>query len=591
MNLSYNVNLTNTYTAPPRDVQFDIIKTWIDNDDDLSLRPTSIELEIYGTNVAGATEGGTLLDTVTLNSSNKVDTNTWRKTSDVIETTYEYFYVKEKDVNGYAATISPVTSPAAISDVFDPNNREEISTFANWGEDAFSYNFYKYWEDNDNAAGKRPEYITINILYKTGSWSENPADYDTYLKFNLYEDKVVVLEDALNRVGLGEHPASNWDVSFSLEYDDRDFMFLVTEESVKNYTSEILEYPMSDYNHIQYGCDIYNTYSPEPETYSVNVTNTIVPPERDVQFQIKKIWEDEFNKYKARGPVTVNIFGTDTYGATTGGEQIGSFVITEADATSGRVWEKTSPVFSTSYKYFYVEEQLPEGSRYVTRIEPLEKVEPEVEFPEGYVMERPSTYAWQPPEEFSINIYKTWDDNDNAAGKRPEFIDFKVYYSESDVSVDEMSLYAKVRLYEDNVEILEDPLNRFDYDNIYTQEWSTCIESNVYEDKDWFYYVEEVPVINYATAINQELYFEGDTYGWETYVTNVYCPETYKTTIINIYDKPRTVQFEIVKTLLQRDDVEEIYNAGDSGREGEYIYRLVDTMAGKPNKEKSVSHK
>ena len=41
-------------------------------------------------------------------------------------------------------------------------------------------------------------------------------------------------------------------------------------------------------------------------------------------------------------------------------------------------------------------------------------------------------------------------------------------------------------------------------------------------------------------------------------------------------------QFNIVKELLQREDLEEIYNAGDSGREGEYIQRLVFMMA-KPN--------
>ncbi len=41
-------------------------------------------------------------------------------------------------------------------------------------------------------------------------------------------------------------------------------------------------------------------------------------------------------------------------------------------------------------------------------------------------------------------------------------------------------------------------------------------------------------------------------------------------------------QFNVVKQLLQREDVEEIYNAGDSGREGEYIQRLVFMMA-KPN--------
>jgi len=38
-------------------------------------------------------------------------------------------------------------------------------------------------------------------------------------------------------------------------------------------------------------------------------------------------------------------------------------------------------------------------------------------------------------------------------------------------------------------------------------------------------------------------------------------------------------QFNIVSQLLQRDDVEEIYNAGDSGREGEYIQRLVFMMS------------
>jgi len=44
-------------------------------------------------------------------------------------------------------------------------------------------------------------------------------------------------------------------------------------------------------------------------------------------------------------------------------------------------------------------------------------------------------------------------------------------------------------------------------------------------------------------------------------------------------------QFEIVKRLLNRDDVEKIYVCTDSGREGEYIYRLVASMAGVKQKE------
>lgn len=42
-------------------------------------------------------------------------------------------------------------------------------------------------------------------------------------------------------------------------------------------------------------------------------------------------------------------------------------------------------------------------------------------------------------------------------------------------------------------------------------------------------------------------------------------------------------QFLIVKKLLNREDVGTIYVCTDSGREGEYIYRLVDQMAGVPD--------
>ena len=41
-------------------------------------------------------------------------------------------------------------------------------------------------------------------------------------------------------------------------------------------------------------------------------------------------------------------------------------------------------------------------------------------------------------------------------------------------------------------------------------------------------------------------------------------------------------QFNVIESLMKREDVSEIYNAGDSGREGEYIQRLVLMMA-KPN--------
>lgn len=55
-----------------------------------------------------------------------------------------------------------------------------------------------------------------------------------------------------------------------------------------------------------------------------------------------------------------------------------------------------------------------------------------------------------------------------------------------------------------------------------------------------------------------------------------FLPETYKYEVIDGVKK----QFGIVKRLLTREDVGCIYVCTDSGREGEYIYRLVDAMAG-----------
>ena len=57
-----------------------------------------------------------------------------------------------------------------------------------------------------------------------------------------------------------------------------------------------------------------------------------------------------------------------------------------------------------------------------------------------------------------------------------------------------------------------------------------------------------------------------------------FMPKEYKYEVIERVQN----QFNVVQKLLQREDVKIIYNAGDSGREGEYIQRLVFMMA-KPN--------
>lgn len=61
-----------------------------------------------------------------------------------------------------------------------------------------------------------------------------------------------------------------------------------------------------------------------------------------------------------------------------------------------------------------------------------------------------------------------------------------------------------------------------------------------------------------------------------------FLPKEYKYEIIQAVSK----QFNILSNLLKRNDIKTIYVCTDSGREGEYIYRLVDQMVGVKDKEK-----
>ncbi len=55
-----------------------------------------------------------------------------------------------------------------------------------------------------------------------------------------------------------------------------------------------------------------------------------------------------------------------------------------------------------------------------------------------------------------------------------------------------------------------------------------------------------------------------------------FIPKEFKYEVIESVEK----QFNIIKSLLSRDDVDSIYVCTDSGREGEYIYRLVEQESG-----------
>ena len=102
---------------------------------------------------------------------------------------------------------------------------------------------------------------------------------------------------------------------------------------------------------------------------------------------------------------------------------------------------------------------------------------------------------------------------------------------------------------------------------------NTVRKNGYLESEDWIitWCVGHLVTMSYPEVYDEKLkYWRLDTLP--------FLPTEYKYEIIPAVKN----QFEIVQSLLQREDLEEIYNAGDSGREGEYIQRLVFMMA-KPN--------
>lgn len=102
---------------------------------------------------------------------------------------------------------------------------------------------------------------------------------------------------------------------------------------------------------------------------------------------------------------------------------------------------------------------------------------------------------------------------------------------------------------------------------------NTVRKNGYLESQDWIitWCVGHLVTMSYPEIYDEKLKF------WRL-DTLPFLPKEYKYEIIPAVKN----QFDIVQSLLQREDVEEIYNAGDSGREGEYIQRLVFMMA-KPN--------
>ena len=454
-NTSYSEDtftITNTHT--PAKVYVEGTKTWEDNNNQDGIRPESIIVKLYA--------DGELKDSKEVTAADgwswKFDQLPKFKNVDGSAVKIQYS-VQEEKVTGYDPTY-----PAGSFDIVNRHTPEKISLDG-----------IKIWEDNNDQDGIRPDSVTMKlfadgkdtgktaIASKADGWKYRFANLDKYkengaeIKYTVEEVAVEGYEPTVNGTTVtnshtpektsiegtkvwndadnqdGRRPeritihlyadgrevasktltadtnqGNTWNWSFTdldKKKDGKDIAYTVTEDEVMGYTTTIS------------GTTITNTYKPE-------VT----------QISGTKIWLDN-NNQDGKRPDSITILlladGKIKLSTTTNAAANWEYSFTDL------------PVYENGHKIIYtVEEIVPEG------------------YKESY--DGNNIMNQYDPEKTSVNGIKTWNDNDNQDGIRPQSITVHLYADGVDtgkkVTTDESRnwkySFGDLDKYKDGVEIV-----------------------------------------------------------------------------------------------------------------------------------------
>ena len=403
-------NLTNSHT--PETVSIQGTKTWEDGDNQDGLRPEQITVKLLADGVeTGQTTTATAANNWTYEFSNLPKNKAGKAIS---------YSVAEEAVAGYNTTVNG----------YDLTN--------NHATDLTSVSGTKTWQDNDDQDGLRPGQVTIKLLadgVETGQTAvASAANNWTYefsnlpknkagkaITYSVAEEAVVGYTASVNGYNLtNSHTPETVSVQGTKTWQDNDNQDGVRPEQVtiklladgvetgqtavassaNNWTYEFSNLPKNKAGKaISYSVqeEAVAEYTASYQAY--NVTNSHTPGQ--TSHTVQKVWDDGQNQDGLR-PVElkVQLYADD--------QKYGD----EISLTAANNWT-------------YTWSQLPEKAQgkaisYQAR---------EVAVPEGYQADQPSIQAGvttltnrHTPEVTSVSGTKTWQDNNNQDGVRPERI-------------------------------------------------------------------------------------------------------------------------------------------------------------------------
>ena len=403
-------NLTNSHT--PETVSIQGTKTWEDGDNQDGLRPEQITVKLLADGVeTGQTTTATAANNWTYEFSNLPKNKAGKAIS---------YSVAEEAVAGYNTTVNG----------YDLTN--------NHATDLTSVSGTKTWQDNDDQDGLRPGQVTIKLLadgVETGQTAvASAANNWTYefsnlpknkagkaITYSVAEEAVAGYTASVNGYNLtNSHTPETVSVQGTKTWQDNDNQDGVRPEQVtiklladgvetgqtavasaaNNWTYEFSNLPKNKAGKaITYSLqeEAVAEYTASYQAY--NVTNSHTPGQ--TSHTVQKVWDDGQNQDGLR-PVElkVQLYADD--------QKYGD----EVSLTAANNWT-------------YTWSQLPEKAQgkaisYQAR---------EVAVPQGYQADQPSTQAGvttltnhHTPEVTSVSGTKTWKDNNNQDGVRPERI-------------------------------------------------------------------------------------------------------------------------------------------------------------------------
>ena len=403
-------NLTNSHT--PETVSIQGTKTWEDGDNQDGLRPEQITVKLLADGVeTGQTTTATAANNWTYEFSNLPKNKAGKAIT---------YSVAEEAVQGYTSTVNG----------YDLTN--------NHATDLTSVSGTKTWQDNDDQDGLRPGQVTIKLLadgVETGQTAvASAANNWTYefsnlpknkagkaITYSVAEEAVVGYTASVNGYNLtNSHTPETVSVQGTKTWQDNDNQDGVRPEQVtiklladgvetgqtavasaaNNWTYEFSNLPKNKAGKaITYSLqeEAVAEYTASYQAY--NVTNSHTPGQ--TSHTVQKVWDDGQNQDGLR-PVElkVQLYADD--------QKYGD----EVSLTAANNWT-------------YTWSQLPEKAQgkaisYQAR---------EVAVPQGYQADQPSTQAGvttltnrHTPEVTSVSGTKTWKDNNNQDGVRPERI-------------------------------------------------------------------------------------------------------------------------------------------------------------------------